>query len=281
MTYIKVKIFIWVFLIMTLLLAACTSTSPIPSIQTPNSKIAIETAIPTRTVEVLPSTTATIPPPTETPLVSTLPTFTPGPPTSTPVLIAFTPVPSECVRTQSATHMPVYLGDCVYWVDEHANESGFRIELSYPNTGETFLYDVPANTVAFALPSEASPRLKESREQCLRRKDFQVLVYALFAQGPPVMVSGMAFNGECGQGPFPTATATVSLPGAWLDYGNPALGFRFRYPEKWYLKSIPFDAAGGGAQMSTHNPAEIGKGPPENFFKIEVGVAGGRLREAD
>ena len=71
------------------------------------------------------------------------PPFTPGPPTSTPVLIAYTPAPTECVRTESANIMQVYLADCVFWVDQNSNESGFRIELSYPNSGEYFLYDVP------------------------------------------------------------------------------------------------------------------------------------------
>lgn len=42
-----------------------------------------------------------------------------------------------------------------------------------------------------------------------------------------------------------------------LDDANPAPGLRFRYAEKWRVKPFPFDAAGGGVQMSLHDTARI------------------------
>ena len=45
---------------------------------------------------------------------------------------------------------------CVTWRDEHTNETGYRIELHYFNSGETFTYGVEPDVTEFIFPLDAT-----------------------------------------------------------------------------------------------------------------------------
>jgi len=71
---------------------------------------------------------------------------------------------------------------CVMWADKAANESGFRIKLSYPNSGETFTYLAPPNTVEFVPPAGDTLGLG-SPSAGLGRKDWTLEVVAITPTG--------------------------------------------------------------------------------------------------
>ncbi|MCC7362791.1 MAG: hypothetical protein IT303_00330 [Dehalococcoidia bacterium] len=46
---------------------------------------------------------------------------------------------------------------CILWGDNLTTGSGFRVVLSYPESGETFAYDVPASATALVVPVQDAP----------------------------------------------------------------------------------------------------------------------------
>ncbi len=77
---------------------------------------------------------------------------------------------------------------CIAWPDRHSNETGFRIELSYPNSEEKFTYLVGANTVEF-VPPEPDTRGVGSFTAGLGRKDWDVEVFAITPEGEKLVDS--------------------------------------------------------------------------------------------
>ena len=75
---------------------------------------------------------------------------------------------------------------CIAWPDRRGDETGFRIELTYPNSGEKFTYLVPPGTVEF-VPPEADTRGVGSFPAGLGRKDWSVTVVALTPDGEIVV----------------------------------------------------------------------------------------------
>lgn len=64
----------------------------------------------------------------------------------------------------------------------------------------------------------------------------------------------------------------------WLTYTDERFNFSVQYPPDWYINIVPADAAGGGVQISTHNPYDTlsnQKGTPADYIKIEIMVVGG------
>jgi hypothetical protein len=71
---------------------------------------------------------------------------------------------------------------CIMWPDAYANETGFRITLSYPRSGEKFVYLAPANTLEF-FPPKADTDGLGTFENEFRRKDWSLEIIALTPDG--------------------------------------------------------------------------------------------------
>lgn len=94
---------------------------------------------------------------------------------------------------------------CIVWIDEFTDETGFQIVLEYPQSGEQFVYETEANVTQFLVSEAEAPRLAESQEQCLKRKDWQVKVAALRPSGlHPFAATAVTI--ECNPSLLPTAT---------------------------------------------------------------------------
>lgn len=94
---------------------------------------------------------------------------------------------------------------CIVWIDKFTDETGFQIVLEYPQSGEQFVYETEANVTQFLVPQADAPRLAESQEQCLKRKDWQVKVAALRPGGLHPFAE-TAVTIECNPTLLPTAT---------------------------------------------------------------------------
>lgn len=86
---------------------------------------------------------------------------------------------------------------CISWPDGFADERGFRVEITYFRGSEVFAYFLPPNATRLRVPPEAAPMLSESLERCLRRKDSELRVYALLADGSERLVGVESFIAEC------------------------------------------------------------------------------------
>lgn len=87
--------------------------------------------------------------------------------------------------------------DCLFWTDRSVGESGFRVEITYYNLDQVFSYLLPPNNNVFQVPAEAAPRLTESRERCLERKDVTLSVVAVFAGKQDEPVGERSIVAEC------------------------------------------------------------------------------------
>jgi hypothetical protein len=96
--------------------------------------------------------------------------------------------------------------DCIVWLDNFDNETGFIVRLGYPRSGDWFLYHTPANVTAIHIPPEDAPRLMESAEQCQNRQSIVVEVTAVLPDGER-RFAGMGLDTECDLRQLPTATA--------------------------------------------------------------------------
>lgn len=86
---------------------------------------------------------------------------------------------------------------CLAWDDTYVGELWFRVEITYYRIGTAFAYLVPPDTESFAVPSDAAPRLDESQEICLERKDVTISVVAVFPDGPERGVGARSIVAEC------------------------------------------------------------------------------------
>jgi hypothetical protein len=85
---------------------------------------------------------------------------------------------------------------CIFW--EHTEtEVGFRVELTYTRMSQVFAYVIPRDSTVFKVPFEAAPRLDESTETCLERKDVDLQVFALADGGGESLVGSRSIIGEC------------------------------------------------------------------------------------
>lgn len=183
--------------------------------------------------------TETLPESTQTPVITLSPVtlFSPTPATtsetqmpspdstktSTPQASAtakvlwLTPNPNEpeCPRPSDLEETEVDISGvlfCIVWVDKFDDESSFQIVLQYDRSGEHFIYVVRPDITQLVVPETDAPRLNESLEQCLRRKDWQITVIAL-RSGSEYPFAGMAATVECGSvngDVLPTATPTMT-----------------------------------------------------------------------
>ncbi|MEX0782308.1 MAG: hypothetical protein WD557_06630 [Dehalococcoidia bacterium] len=78
---------------------------------------------------------------------------------------------------------------CITWEDRFDDETGFRSELRYAQSGERFVYEAPADTVEFLPPPADVDGLGEFRAPDLRRKDYAVMVWALRPSGETLVGS--------------------------------------------------------------------------------------------
>ena len=87
---------------------------------------------------------------------------------------------------------------CVVWKDGFANETGFRIVVTYLRSGEKFTHDVGPNATEFVFPPDEAPML-ERPEFCAKRGTMQLEVKAVLTNGDAV-VDGISTNWECRPG---------------------------------------------------------------------------------
>mgnify|MGYP006921586399 CR=1 FL=1 len=99
---------------------------------------------------------------------------------------------------------------CVVWLDQFDDELGFTVHLEYFQSGERFVYAVEPNVTQLIVPEDDSPRLAESFEQCVRRKDYTITVVALRPNGEQ-QINKLTVNVECG------GVGETSLPTATVD----------------------------------------------------------------
>ncbi len=71
---------------------------------------------------------------------------------------------------------------CMSWFDTFNGETGYRLELSYPGSQETFTYRTPPNTVTFVFP-QADVLGLGTFGAGLGRKDFAYEVWAVMSDG--------------------------------------------------------------------------------------------------
>jgi hypothetical protein len=95
------------------------------------------------------------------------------------------------LRLSSAAGNP-----CIFWEDT-PNEVGYRIELTYTRISQVFAYVIPRDSSVFNVPFEAAPRLTESTETCLARKDVDLLVFALTDGGGESLIGSRSIIAEC------------------------------------------------------------------------------------
>ena len=121
------------------------------------------------------------------------------------VLLACSPgdSPTDCPpgagregRLQSTTGANGRL--CLSWPGRPADEAAYRVEITYGRIGRVFAYLLPGSASAFLVPAEAEPRLSESVEKCLERKDVSVSLIALARDGSALGGDSFSIVGECG-----------------------------------------------------------------------------------
>jgi hypothetical protein len=101
---------------------------------------------------------------------------------------------------------------CISWVNPYNDETGFRIVWEYINSGEIFVYEVGPGVTELFPPEEHAPRMGESREQCMRRKDFTLTIIAL-RPGGENRIDQVGMIAECFLPDLPTATPSLhTLP---------------------------------------------------------------------
>jgi hypothetical protein len=71
---------------------------------------------------------------------------------------------------------------CITWGDRLPDETGFKIVLGYPNSGEKFEYTAPANTVEF-IPPAADTEGIGAFIPARNRKDWDLRVFAITPRG--------------------------------------------------------------------------------------------------
>ncbi|MFQ5380404.1 MAG: hypothetical protein ACE5EF_02105, partial [Dehalococcoidia bacterium] len=86
---------------------------------------------------------------------------------------------------------------CLQWEDRWRAETGFEVHLSYPREPLERTYALPPDSSDFVIPFEDQPRLDESLELCLRRKDYVLAVTVLLPDSPEA-VGEVAVVVECG-----------------------------------------------------------------------------------
>lgn len=109
----------------------------------------------------------------------------------------FTP-PALCQATPNTTQKVVVSAQpsfCIAWRDTFADEQRFLVILRYLNSGEEFRYITPTNTSQLYVPSAERPT-DAPLDACMRRKDFQIEVYAVRLNGQ-TLVGDMVGEGEC------------------------------------------------------------------------------------
>lgn len=156
--------------------------------------------------------------PTLLPTHTLIPTKTSTPQASaTAKVLLLTPNPNEpeCPHPPDLKETEVDISGvpfCIVWVDKFDDESGFHIVLQYDRSGEHFVYVVGPDMTQLVVPEADAPRLNESLEQCLQRKDWQITVIAL-RSGSEYPFGGMAATVECGSANrdvLPTATPIMT-----------------------------------------------------------------------
>lgn len=198
-------------LLLAFILAGCYQT---PRVEAPTSTLSIESKTPTPlTLINTQSSTATA---TKTIKVDITPTTTTNIPTETnsPGLLSAAiyiqgdenvcEKPAEMPGDIYATNQPF----CIFWVDNLDNEKGFIIVLKYADFEKTYyryIFHTEMNVTAFQIPEEYTPRLQESREQCLKHKSFTIELYALVIDREKY-VTAMAVESECDVSRLPIAT---------------------------------------------------------------------------
>ena len=114
-------------------------------------------------------------------------------PTITPISVSQTE--PECARSKFDVAVVGSPAFCVVWVDNFQNETGFRIDLSYSDSGEIFVYEVGPDVTQVLVHEEHGPT--DSQGNCIRtRQVFEANVIALLDSGS-VQVGSVGGQGEC------------------------------------------------------------------------------------
>lgn len=87
---------------------------------------------------------------------------------------------------------------CLSWPGRVGDEAAYRVEITYIRIRRVFAYLLPGGATAFLVPDEAEPRLSESSERCLERKDVSVSLIALARDGSALGGDSFSIVGECG-----------------------------------------------------------------------------------
>ena len=80
---------------------------------------------------------------------------------------------------------------CLRWKDSFSDESGFRIKLSYPRTGESFVHDVGSNATSFVFPAEEG----QTPGNCERSP--MTLELQVVKPSGAAIVDAIVFQNEC------------------------------------------------------------------------------------
>ena len=86
---------------------------------------------------------------------------------------------------------------CLSWPGRPADEAAYRVEITYGRISRVFAYLLPGSATAFLVPAEAGPRLSESVERCLERKDVSVSLIALALDGSALGGDSFSIVAEC------------------------------------------------------------------------------------
>ena len=93
-------------------------------------------------------------------------------------------------------------------MDKSEDEQGFRVRVEFSREGQTYTFDVPANTTSFVIPSDI-PKPSPEWDECDARAVFGVTISAYNAAGESGALSAGGVTGDCGtpipRTPTPTA----------------------------------------------------------------------------
>lgn len=176
--------------------------------------------------------TAPTPRPTTTPLPLPTPTITPIPTTLSTRTIDSAATDCSIPEMLAQNKLDLAVPDCIVWLDNFDNETGFIVRLGYPRSGDWFLYYTPANVTAMHIPAEDAPRLMESAEQCQNRQEIVVEVTAVFLDHEQRFAS-MVLQTECDLRQLPTATAVPASETTWTTYQSDMLQLTLQHPSTW------------------------------------------------
>lgn len=101
----------------------------------------------------------------------------------------------DCSRSRFDVAVVNHPSFCAVWVDNFDDESGFLVNLTYPNSGEAFAYRVEANITQLVFPEKDIPSTI-SQEECRKRQVFEIRVSALF-DSDSVEIGRISGQGEC------------------------------------------------------------------------------------